>query len=257
MNTLIEILKAIIIGIIQGITEVLPISSSAHNAVIHYIFFNSSITLTNEIFLHISSTLACIFFLRKDILSLIKQLLNKDFLYFIKLIIGTLPAFIIYLIFDDYIKSVFDSLFLIGIFLLFTSFILLISSTFFNKSLSNDITFKGSFYIGLCQSLALIPGISRSGITLFGGLCNKINLKDTVKFSSFLYLISSIGSCILDYDNLLNITLTKELIISFIVTFICTYLTFIFLYNKLRKKHFIFFSIYTFILGIILIINNL
>jgi len=254
---MIEILKAIIIGIIQGITEVLPISSSAHNAVIHYVLFKNSISLTSEIFLHISSTLACVIFLRKDILNLIKQLFNKDYSYLIKLIIGTLPAFIIYLVFGKYIKSIFDSLFLIGIFLIFTSFILMISSTLFNKLLKNNITYKNSFYIGLCQSLALIPGISRSGFTLFGGLSNKICLKETVKYSFFLYLISSIGSCILDFNNLINITINTQLIITFLVTFIFTYISLIFLYNKLSKKHFVFFSFYTFILGIILIIINL
>ena len=77
--------------------------------------------------------------------------------------------------------------------------------------------------------------------------------EEKIKYLNSKYKVISLK----DYDNLLNITLTKELIISFIVTFIFTYLTFIFLYNKLRKKHFIFFSIYTFILGIILIINNL
>ena len=116
---------------------------------------------------------------------------------------------------------------------------------------------KNSFFIGLCQSLALIPGISRSGFTLFGGLSNKICLKETAKYSIFLYLISSIGSCILDFNNLINITINAQLIITFTVTFIFTYISLIFLYNKLSKNHFIFFSFYTFILGIILSIINL
>lgn len=252
-----EVIKAIILGIIQGISEVLPISSSAHNAVVYKIFYNNSISLTNEIFLHLSSTIACIIFLVKDIKIFFKSLISKKFDYFFKLILGTLPAFILYLILGDYLDMVLDNIMLIGVFLIFTSFILLISSTLFNNNSNKNISFKSSFMIGLCQSLALIPGISRSGMTLFGGLTNKINLKEIIKFSMFLYLISSLGSIILDFKNISNFNLNLYSIISFTTSLIFTYLSLYFLYNKFKKRHFVFFSIYTFIFGFILVIIHL
>ena len=254
---MIEFIKAIIIGIIQGITEVLPISSSAHNAIIYYYFYDSSITLTNEIFLHISSLLALIIFMRKDILELINDLFNKNFKSTINIIIATIPAFIMYLLFNYIFNSILDSIILIGFFLLITSLINMFIYSLYNKTRKDNITYKDSFLIGVCQSFALIPGISRSGITLYGGLLKSINYQKIVKFSLFLFMVATTGSIILEYESIKNINLNLINFVTFFTTFIFTLLSLKLIVNKIKRNHFIYFSLYTFILGLIIIILNI
>ena len=254
---MIEILKAIIIGIIQGITEVLPISSSAHNAVIHYVLFKNAISLTNEIFLHFSSLIALIIFLRKDIIEFIRNIFKKNFKEPILLITASIPSFIIYILFDDYFNLILSNLVFIGFFLIITSLILLLIYSLLDKACKENVNYNDAFIIGLSQGFALIPGISRSGMTLYGALNREIEYKKAIKFSLFLYLIASSGSVILDYNNLMNVEINLFSIISFTTTFIFTLISLYLITNKIKKKHFIYFSLYTLLLGIFTIIFNL
>ena len=251
---MIKIIKAIILGIVQGITEVLPISSSAHNALIHYFIYDTSINLTNEIFLHFASLLALIIFMRKDIFNIIKKIFCQDFKYIISIIIGSIPALIVYLLFNKYIKSILTNITLIGFFLIITSLILIFIYSLFNNSNKKIISKTDSLFIGFCQSIALIPGISRSGMTLYGGLLKGINYKETIKFSLFLFLVASSGSLLLEYKEIASIDLNLFSIITFITTFFFTLVSLHLIVNKIKRKHFLYFSLYTLLLGIIVII---
>lgn len=260
MLKIIEFIKACIQGVIQGFTEILPISSSAHNALIAQLFHQEDFGLGNEIFLHLASTFAIIFFLRKDIIKLIVNLFKqetriKSLSYILKLIIATVPALVIWIILGDKLDMMFTNIKLIGVCLLLTSLMLyLTSSNLHNQKTPKEISYKSSLGIGLFQALAIVPGISRSGSTLFGGTCFDNKQKDVIKFSLYLYLLASIGSLVLEFPSLQTLNFNFISILTFGICFITTIIAIKFLFNKFTIKHYQIFAIYTLLLGIISVI---
>ena len=191
--TLIEFLKLCLIGLIQGFTEPLPISSSAHMIILGNIFNLSINDLNFEIFINFASTLAIIIFFREKIFHLIKNVfinkptkysyLNRSFMF--KLIVASIPTIIVGLFFKDFIEKYFMNISFIVISLLITSFINFSIFLFLKmkKIFTDEISYLDSLSIGLMQSVALLPGISRSGSTIFGGTSRNISLEKTFDFS--------------------------------------------------------------------------
>lgn len=254
-------IKALLVGILQGFTEVLPVSSSAHNAILAHLFSNTSFDMTDEIFLHIASGIAIFLFLSTDIYHLFKGLFIKEkrkkhLQYIGFLIIASIPALITWILFENLVNSVLGNLNLIGGFLLVTSMMLFLTTYNLKheKNVTQNINLKSSIGIGIFQGLAVLPGISRSGSTLFSGIYLNKEPKSVIKFSLYLYLIASIGSIFLNFSNMRKIDFSIYNISSFIVTLLITYLSVFFLYNKFTTKHYRLFGIYTFILGIVTIL---
>lgn len=261
----IEFLKLCIIGLIQGITEPLPISSSAHMIIFSHIFNLNINDLNFEIIINFASTLAIIIFFKDKIFYLFKNTftnkqnkynyLNKQFL--IKLLVASIPSIIIGLLLKNIIDIYFTSLIFVSIALILTGFINLFSFLFLSKKkvFTNEITYSDSLIIGLMQSIALFPGISRSGATIFGGTSRNITLEKTCDFSFFLYLIASIGALFLSLFDLdfFNFNFTT-ILIPFIICFFSTLLSIKLFYHRLNKTSILAFSIYAFFIGIILTI---
>ena len=133
---------------------------------------------------------------------------------------------------------------------------------FLGQIFTEEITIIDSLVIGLYQSLAIIPGVSRSGSVLFGGIKQNTKLKVTMDFSFFLYLIASIGSLTLsiidsDFTNLINSFNISSLIIVFLLTFVISYISIILFYKIINKRTILVFSFYAFTLGIIFLILNI
>lgn len=262
-------LKYIILGIIQGLTEPLPISSSGHLVIFKNLFNLDSLNDLNfEIIVNFASFLAISFIYRKNIIKLIKDSINylktknykyeNSFKYILLIILACIPAGILGLLFKDKIDLISTNVKYIGIALLITSLALFIVRKIDGKKHDNDITYKDSIIIGLFQGIALLPGISRSGSTLTGGLLRNIKKEDAVKFSFMLYLPISIASFILgikDFTTSNNFNnLYISYILSFIFSFIATYFATKWFINIIKKKKLIYFSIYCFIVGLLVLI---
>ena len=167
-----DYLESILLGIIQGLTESLPISSSGHLEISKAILGN---TLSNKesllftIVLHSATAFSTIFFFRKDLLNIFKGIFLKNYNeshdFSISILISMIPAVLVGLFFEEAINSLFDgNLILVGSMLYITALLLFLSD--FLKLKKNEISFKNSFLIGLSQAIAILPGISRSGATI-------------------------------------------------------------------------------------------
>jgi len=232
----------ILLAIIQAITEFLPISSSGHLALISNLISEPNLFLIA--ILHLASLLAVLIFTRKEIYNLIT--FNKKYRkLWIYLIIATIPAVIIGLLFKDLIEQTLSSFLFIGLALIFTGFILLLTSI---KTKKSKLNYKNALIIGLFQMLALFPGVSRSGMTISSALFAGIEKEKAVRFSFLLFIPLAIGAVIMEsggaYFNL-------NLLIAFILCFVLSLLFLNLLVYIIKINKFWIFSIYCFVVGII------
>jgi len=250
---MINLLQAIILGIIQGITEWLPISSSAHLVILEHLFKIKE-PLAFTAVLHFSSLIAILIIFRKSINNIISSLIeldlkseNSKMAFYI--LIGTMPILLSGYLLKDLFNKFFTNLFLVGIALTINGLILLISQLNLNNK---KLNMKNTFIIGLTQALALIPGISRSGITISTGLLQGINKEKVATFSFLLAIIPIIGATFLNLKTI-EITNYSLLIISSIITLIISLISLKFLLNIIKKAKFHYFGYYCLILGLIVI----
>lgn len=262
-------IKYIVLAIIQGFTEPIPISSSGH-LIIFKSILNSGVLndLNFEIILNFGSLIAIVVYFWKDIIELIKDFFlyikTKDkkyysnFKYCLLVIIGTIPAGIIGLLFKDSIEELLKGVKIVGIALIVTAiFLYLIRNIKGNKE-DKDITFIDAIIIGLFQSVALLPGISRSGATIVGGMFRDLKRDVAFKFSFILYIPISLATMILGVKDLIEtnisvglwITYFIAMIISGIITYIATH----WFNGILKRGKLIYFVIYCLIVGSLVIL---
>ncbi|MFA6022755.1 MAG: undecaprenyl-diphosphate phosphatase [Candidatus Pacearchaeota archaeon] len=248
-------LNEIMLSVIQAVTEFFPISSDGHLALYSNLF--SYPDLFFMVFLHLASLLAVLVFTRKELKFLLsfKKETRKLWIW---IIIATIPGALVGFLFKNLIEQTFSSLLVTGIGFLFTGIILLMTRLTNNKKI-NILNAKSSLIIGLFQTIALLPGVSRSGMTISSARFNGIEKEKAVKFSFLLFIPLTIGAFSLEILDVIknNITITipiTTLILSFII---CATLSLVFL-NLLtiivKKDKFWMFSIYCFIIGIITLI---
>ncbi len=265
-----EYITCIILGLIQGITEPLPISSSGHIFLFKHLF-NTTIfdnNLTFEIVSNFGSFLAILFIFRKDIIKLIQNFFlyifskekrknNKDgFMYIIKLIISTIPVGILGFLFNDYLESHFNSLKILGLTFLFTALMLYIVRDIKGTKESKDITFKDAIIIGLFQAITILPGISRSGTVLVACLLCHLKREDALKYTFMLYFPVSAGTMLLKVPELVNTStsLLFPYLTGMVVAMLITYLTYQWLSNIVKKGKLWKFSFYCLILSFFIFI---
>ena len=243
----------ILLGIIQGFTEPLPISSSGHLYLISKLFNLKTDNLSLEIIVNFGSLLAVLFYYKSKIKLLLKGTFNyvinrenkSDFLYFIRIVTGTIPAVIIGGLFKDYIEKYINSK-LIGIAFIITSLLLFLIKD--KKGEKNNISFIDSIIIGFYQVLALVPGISRSASTIVGCMNQNLDRDTSFDYSFMLYIPVSLGSFILSIkDFSFNITYVFSIILSAFFT----YISLILFSKAIKNGKLIIFSIYTLIIGLI------
>lgn len=257
-----ELIKYIILGIVQGITEILPISSSGHLTLFSNLLGMDMTNLT--IFLMMTNTgsfLAILLFFKQDVLVLFqssvrfvfkKSVASKDdFLYTVKLLISIIPVGIVGLLLEDYFPN---SLLFVGLSLLVTSLLLSYVYRKRNFDIQKSITYKNALAIGLFQMFAILPGISRSGITLSGGLIQKLSIKDALKFSFLGYILISIPVTFLGFIRLSETSESIDVfgyLIATVFSFIFSYLSVKLLYKFVKVKNLVYFSIYCLVVGLI------
>ena len=189
-----NILEAIILGVVQGITEWLPISSSGH-LVIFQELFGLQQPVIFDLFLHLGSLLVIFAVFFKDILKLFHGFFRWEKFYVkytLWLIVASVPIGCIGYFFNDAVKSAFGSLTVVGFSLIFTSIILFLSKYPLKKE--KKLNWKSIIFIGLAQALAILPGVSRSGMTISSGLIQSVKREEAVRFSFLLFIPAIVGA---------------------------------------------------------------
>lgn len=261
------IIQGIILGIVQGLTELLPISSSAHLFLISWIF-NWDIPESFDVALHFGTLLAIGIFFFKDWIELIKGGYNyvikkkkttegKMFWY---IVIATIPGGIIGFILDKYAQDLLTKPIIIAIALIVMGIVLYWVDKKAKKETDyKDMTFKQTFIIGLSQALAFIPGVSRSGITMTAGRALGVKREAVAKYSFMLSTPIVLAATIFKLKDFIEYFMMADLagIIAFvmgvIMSFVVGILVIKFLLDYLKKGSFKVFAIYRIILGIAVI----
>ncbi len=266
-----DIIKYIILGIIQGLTEPLPISSSGHLVLFKNLFNANMLNDVNfEIVVNFGSFLAILFIFRKDVLRLIQGFFGyifdkknrkkfaQDFKYCLLIIMGSIPVGIAGLLFKDKIDSWSGNMTLLGCAFLITSLMLFLVRKANGKKKDYDITVKDAIIIGLLQMVALTPGISRSGTVLVGCLLCGISRESSLRYTFMLYFpvsVASMGLGVVDLfqdGNLSNLLLPYTL--GMIAACIVTYFSYRWLSSLVKRGKLWKFSVYCFILAIFVLI---
>ena len=242
--------EAIILGIIQGLTEFLPISSSGHLVLIQHILGIEENGNEFEVLVHIGTLASILVVFSNDIKFLISDFKSeKNQSYIIFLFVASLPAAILGILFKDYFELFFDDYFTVSIALMFTGLILILS--YFFKPKNTNLNIISSVLIGLFQALAIMPGISRSGMTISVALLIGIKAKDAAKFS-FLMAIPIISGAgfltLLDSFNNFSITASHGFA-AITSSFLVGIFALKWLLIWLGKGKFHYFGIYCLIIG--------
>lgn len=264
---LIEVIKYVIFGLVQGITEPLPISSSGHLVVLRYLLNTDAFDdLTFEILLNFASFLAIFFLFRTDIMRLIKSFftfifkpekredkkIRTDYRYAWLIVLGSIPAAIGGVLFKDIIESKLGNIKLLGLNFLITALLLFIVRRMQGSKKDKDLTIVDALIIGLFQLTALMPGISRSGAVLVGCLLRKLDRDTALRYAFMLYLPVSVGSLALSLPDLMGISSSVAIpyALGFLVTLVATYYASLWFFDIVKKGRLAKFSIYLVILGI-------
>jgi len=252
-----EELKVFLLGIVQGLTEFLPVSSSGHIEIFKYFFNitylkNQGLLLT--LVLHFATALSTIWVFRKEIQEIFGNKTFKRNDFTLKILVSMIPAVIVGLFFEDSINILFNSnIFLVGIMLIITSF-LLYNTDKINPKLK-EISLKYAFFIGLIQAVAILPGISRSGATIALAVILGVNKTEAAKFS-FLMVIplifGSMAKSILFYSDNQILNLSPLLLIGFISAFLTGIIACKLMIKIVEKSQLKFFGIYCFTIGLIM-----
>ena len=269
-------IQAIILGLAQGLSEFLPISSSGHLALLQYFFgIDAENVLPFAVLLHLGTLVSVFIVYWKDIVALIKELgavikdvctgkglrinANPTRKLGFMIIVATIPTGIIGLLFNDIFNALYLSLIAIGVGLLITGTILVIAERMGRNSKGIDeMKFRHAFFVGLMQGVAICPGISRSGSTLFGGLITGLNREFAVKFAFLISIPSILGSVIVEAPDAfregMDMSLVGPVAVGVIVSAIAGLFAIKAMIKLVSNKNLMGFSVYTWALGIAVIV---
>lgn len=213
-----DIIQSIILGVVQGVTEFLPVSSSGHLVLLQNIFGLKEAPIFFDTLIHFATLLAVIFYLRKEIWSIISGLNKKENQRLVVLIVlATIPAVIVGFLFKNKIEQAFNSLDILVLTFLITA-IILFATKFFEKGqrVLAGLGWMGALLVGLFQGMAILPGVSRSGSTISAGLFTGLKRDDAFKFSFLLAIPVILGAMVLQVVDLNMFQLQNNLLADFV-----------------------------------------
>jgi undecaprenyl-diphosphatase len=285
MDILIEIIKYIFLGFIQGITEVLPVSSSGHVLFFQKLFnveIDSSAMLI--MILNLGSMLAIFYFLRSEIKTLFLGFnryvfkrsrdieSKKNYKYVKTVFVGILPIFLFGYLVNLIIEPIYKdyTLLVIGIGSLMTATILYFVRYTPNENIKKEITTKDALFIGIFQLIAVFPGLSRLGVVTASGLHRKISMDSILKFTFLMFIPISVGSTILELisykvnqeNMVINFDFTNVYhliyyILGFVISIVSTYFALKWLFILFRRGKLAVFYVYNFIFGFLCILISI
>jgi undecaprenyl-diphosphatase len=245
-------LLAIFLGVVQGLTEFLPVSSSGHLVLLQKIFGLTEPPIFFDTLVHLGTLGAVVVFFRRELgrVLRVERVLRN-------IAVGTVPAVVVGLVVQQFLlEKIFGSLLLVGLGFLVTGALL-----FWSKKLDQGIKgLKGlkdadALKIGLFQAAALLPGISRSGSTIVGGLSQKLDREEAFKFSFYLSIPAIIGANLLQLRNLQSFELLPQCLLGLLTAFVVGYFSLKILQKILRSQKLYYFSFYCFSIGVLTLLE--
>ena len=246
-------IKTIILGIVQGLTEFLPVSSSGHLAILEHLFGISE-PLSLAVFLHFGTLIAVIVFFFKQISELIKGICKgnrESVAYCLKIFLGTIPILVAGLLFRSMVTHAFADMTTVSILLGITGTIVLLTGLI--REAQRRIGFPAALLIGIGQMFALLPGISRSGMTISAGIFSGIEPERAFRFSFLLSLPAVLGANIYELRNVRVVSNIPELFVGMIFSFLAGMLALKILRSMVYKK-FHLFGLYCLVISIVMLL---
>ena len=263
-------IEAIILGLVQGLTEFLPVSSSGHLTICKELFGIETSNLSFEVAVHAATVLSTIVAFRKEIWDLIVGFFNlkmnpqKEYLF--KIAVSMIPIFIVGVFCKDYVEGLFGSgLAIVGLMLIVTSTLLTLSEIMTRKQIAKagkSIGYKEAFIIGLAQACAVMPGLSRSGSTISTGLILGVKKSEVAQFSFLMVLIPILGEAFLElvggeFGQASSGIGTLPLLLGFVTAFLSGFFACKVMINLVRKAKLWGFAVYCGIVGIICVLSSI
>ncbi|MBR2781129.1 MAG: undecaprenyl-diphosphate phosphatase [Eubacteriaceae bacterium] len=271
-----SIIEAIILGFVQGAAEFLPISSSGHLVLTQAIFGITENNLAFDVLLHLATLFAVIAAYHETVFGLIREffLMIADIFrgrgarirdityrkYIFCIVVGCIPAGIVGVLFDDLFESMFSNVTMVCVMLIVTGFVLLAAERIGMKNTKgiDSLTLPKSFVTGLFQMCAIMPGLTRSGTTMLGGLCVGLKKEDALEFSFMLSLPTILGSVVLKIgdiaDAIREISIVPVLV-GFVTALVVGYLSIQLFRKVVRDGSLMGFAAYCWLLATVVILN--
>ena len=247
---------AIVLGIVQGLTEFLPVSSSGHLVLFQQIFDIDVDCLLFDIVVHLGTLVAVLVVFRKSVLEILKHPFCEKSQ---KLVFATIPTVIIALLFKDFFKASFSGDFL------FVGFIVTAVMMFFadysckHNYQYKSLTYGGAIVMGLFQGFAILPGISRSGSTMTSALVQGVRRNESAEFSFLMSIPAIFGSLVFEIFDIGSTTSNISavaMIFGFVFSAVSGYVAIKFMLKVIKKAKFVWFGVYLVVLSVILILNQ-
>lgn len=268
MEDILNLLKYIFLGIFQGITEPIPVSSSGHVMILQELMGMRLEGLTFEIVVNAASLIAILIIYRESISRLFFGALRfiakkdqndkADFMFVIYLIIGTIPAGIIGVVYGDAISGALENIKVIGFTLISTGIALWLIRNLRGRKNDAELSTLDAIIVGFAQAVALIPGVSRSGATIVAAMARGMKQETALRFSFLLFIPVSVGSILLAIKDILGMDNLNEIILpyslAFIASLIASYFSLKWFMGIMAKGNLIYFSIYCFIVGTLVVL---
>lgn len=266
-------LEAIVLGFVQGLTEFLPVSSSGHLTLAKELFGIDSSNLSFEVAVHAATVLSTIVVFRKTIWDLIKGLFkftyNPQTEYLLKIALSMVPILIVGVFFKDYVEQIFGSgALVVGIMLIVTALLLSVSDYVTKKrarmakdgeEIGKEVGYKEAIIIGLAQSVAVLPGLSRSGSTIATGLLCGVKKSSMAQFSFLMVLVPILGEAFLElvsgeFAAGASGISSGALLLGFVSAFVSGFLACKWMINIVKRAKLVYFAIYCALAGVLSII---
>lgn len=253
-----SVIETVILGIIQGLTEWLPVSSSGHLSVARELLAWQP-PVVFYVLLHVGTLIVIVVHFRRDVWETLEALAGRDFKsddgrLGVFIVLGSIPTAVIGYVFRDLFKSFFDNLVVVGAALLATGFLLFLSE---RRRGERALNWLDSFLIGIAQGIAIIPGVSRSGTTISTGLLRRVGRETAFKFS-FLLAIPAVLGAIVEESGDLGLLIGDETLVAVVlgvaVSMVVGYLSLRLLQRVVLKQRFHWFAFYCWTAGALIII---
>ena len=257
-----DLIRSVILGIVQGLTEFLPVSSSGHLELINHILGSSESVnsdFTMVLIVHFGTAMSILYVFRKKIAALIMSILSfrngEDSRYALKIVISMIPAVLVGLLLEEHIEALFSGeIIYTGIFFLVTAIVLFITPS--KGSFNNNVSHWNSFVMGIAQAVAILPGVSRSGATIATALGFRINKSHAAQFSFLMVLpliVGKIGKDIISAKLVLDASATISILIAFLTSFFVGIWACKYMIKLVERSHLRYFAYYCCFLGILTI----
>lgn len=259
--------EALILGLVQGLTEFLPVSSSGHIELgAHFLNVSNSDNLLFSIIVHGATALSTVVIFRKYIAELLKDIFqlkwNGSTIFVLKIVISMIPVALVGLFFEDAITALFTGqIVFVSAMLSVTGILLLL--THFSPTKEKDVSYANSFVIGLSQAAAILPGISRSGATIATALLLGVNKSEAARFSFLMVLPPILGAMLLKVisftkaPQMVDAISYPALITGFLAAFVAGLMACQWMINLVKRGKLLYFAIYCFIISITVIVLTL